>query len=434
MNNSQMNRSRRKFLDFIAKSGVTAPALKSSTLVAGLMANRFAQANEGVKRVVFVYTPLGVPQGLWLPHANGMNAATKPFEGLQSLCHFHQTYINGGGFGLMWKALGEVRFVRDWTGDTIDHQIGSVLGMTTPFPTLHLGVQSQYGAPESFSRKNQQPALPLDSPAQAYDTLFGQSGGTAPPHFRHNLQKQNILDAHLEAINCSRQQLSSAERLTIEHYESSLNALKAKLGESSVNAQACFRPAWNAQGFSLARPTAGRPVFLEEAFLQAEILTHALACGLTNVATLQLSDDYGSFIPHDTEFRGDMHQATCSSPLPNAYVEVVNYLNRCIVYLIEQLAERDDPAVPGTKLIDNTVVVQVSNQGDGPNHNGSGAPILIATKMPSFRTGIARLTSGNNLRSLQTVAVGLGLEAYIGQESHHCIWPCGRGIDTDYLI
>lgn len=430
MSNRVLEQSRRKFLEFIGKTGISGHALKTSSLLAGLMANRYAQANSGVKRVVFVYTPLGTPNGLWLPNGNQLNAATQAFEGLQPLCHFHETYVVNGGFGLIWKALGETRFTNDWTSNTIDHQIATVLGVATPFSTLHFGVQTKF---DSFSRKNQQLMRPMEDPGQTYAELFGGADGAVPAHFQRNSEKHNILDAHLEALNCSRTQLSSEEQTTIERYENSLNTLKSKLGDKPMDAQACYRPQWNSQGFSLERPTAGGPVFAEQAYLQAEIITHALACGLTNVATLQLGDDQGSFVPHDTQFRGDMHQATCGTSLPDAYVEVVNYLGRCIAYLIKQLAEQDDPAVPGTKLLDNTVVVQVSSQGDGPAHSGDYGPILIATRMPSFRTGIATPNRGTNLRALQTIAAGLGLEAYIGKENHHCIWPCGGGIDADFL-
>lgn len=436
MRSKILNQSRRRFLEFAGKSGISGYALKTSSLLAGLMANRYAQANtnSAVKRVVFVYTPLGTPNGLWLPNGNVLNEATLAFEGLQPVCHFHETQVVDAGFGQIWKAIAEVRYVQDWTSDSIDHQIAKALGTATPFPTLHFGVQTLF---DSFSRKNLQAVRHLDDPAQTYEVLFGAAGG--PAHFQRNAQKSNILDAHLQALDCSRTQLSSAERVAIEQYENSLNALKTKLENSQVNTQACTQPPWNSQGISLPPNGQGsQPPFAEQAYLQAETLCHALACGLTNVATLQLGDDQGSFFPHDTRFRGDMHQS-CHTGSLRDYAEVVNYLSRCIAYLIKKLAEQDDPAVPGTKLLDNTLVVQVSSQGDGDFHTGDTGPFLIATRMPAFKTGLATpyaTSADTHLRALQTVAVGLGLEQFIGKESHHCIWPCGErwgGVDTRLL-
>jgi hypothetical protein len=437
MHNKILHQSRRRFLEFVGKSGISSYALKTSSLLAGLMANRYAQANANkpVKRVIFVYTPLGTPYGLWLPQGNVLNEATQAFEGLQPVCHFHETEVVNAGFGQMWKALGEVRYINDWTSNTIDHQIAAVLGTATPFPTLHLGVQTLF---DSFSRKNLQAVRHLDDPLQTYEALFGAAGG--PAHFQRNTLKSNILDAHLQALDCSRTQLSSAERVAIEQYENSLNTLKNNLENITVNSQACTRPPWNSQGIRLTQDgQAVRPPFAEQAYLQAETLCHALTCGLTNVATLQLGDDQGSFVPHDTRFQGDMHQS-CHTGSRRDYAEVVNYLSRCIAYLIKRLAEQDDPAVPGTTLLDNTLVVQVSSQGDGDFHTGETGPVLIATRMPEFKTGLAtpfRTTSADtHLRALQTVAAGLGLEQFIGKQSHHCIWPCGEtwgGVDTAFL-
>ena len=92
------------------------------------MATRAAHAQSGVKRVVFVYTPDGAPNGLWLPNGAVLNQASLAYEGLQSVCNFREVEVIGSGHGLPRKCLGELRWGSDWTGDTIDQQIASVLG------------------------------------------------------------------------------------------------------------------------------------------------------------------------------------------------------------------------------------------------------------------------------------------------------------------
>lgn len=437
MTNKSIDRSRRAFLAFAGRSGIAHYALKRSTLLAGLLANRYARANGRVRRVVFVFTPLGSPSGLWLPDGNELNTATRAYEGLQEVCHFHETYVVHGGVGHPYKALSELRFEPDWTSDTIDHQIAKVLSVANPFPSLHFGVQAtSVGVPaDSFTRKNLKPVLPMEEPGRAYERLFG----TEPSHSRANAVKGNVMDAHRAALNCARSQLSSLEIATLDEYEASLAELRGQVADVASQTPACRLPDWNAQGYETrGSREQQRGVFAHQAYLQAEIIGHALACGLTNVTTLQLGDDHGSFVGHDTQFQRDLHQASCGAPI-TAYAEMVNYLSRCVAYLIRQLAAQDDPAVPGTKLLDNTLVLQVSNQGDGPTHSGYDGPNLLATRMPEFKTGVARNTGtsgSNNLTTLQTVAAGLGLEAYIGKEDHHCIWPCGNqwgGVDTTLL-
>ena len=54
-----VNTERRKFFDLVGKAGVAAGILRASPLVAGIFANRYAQAAGTMsKRVIFVYTPM----------------------------------------------------------------------------------------------------------------------------------------------------------------------------------------------------------------------------------------------------------------------------------------------------------------------------------------------------------------------------------------
>lgn len=428
MNNRNLNQSRRRFIEFVGKSGLGASALKGSSVLAGLMAHRYAQASNNVKRVVFVFTPVGAPPRLWLPDGNTLNKATQAFEGFQSVCHFHQTYVVDGNFGHIRKSMAEIRWTRDWTSDTIDHQIATVLGVTTPFNSLHFGVQTGIpeGAIEGMSARGPSAVIPLENPSLTYARLFGSSGDG---HAEEKTAASSVLEANLGALNCPRTKLSAEEGLTVEKYEHELTQLQQRVSNADSTKLACPASERNFPESS---------TFLEQAYLQTEIISQALACGLTNVVTLQLSDDQGNFVGSDPEFTGGVHGAACAGGHLTKYPELINDLSGCIAHLIAQLAAQDDPAAPGTKLLDNTVVVQVTQMGDGPNHTPSPAPSVIATRRPEFKVGLVSPYRGSssNLRILQTVAAGLGLEQYIGKENHHCIWPCGDeqgGVDTSFL-
>ena len=410
--------SRRQFLEFIGKSGATGAVLKHMPILAGLMANRYANAsNNPVRRVVFVYTPLGSPAGVWLPVDGKLNLATQGFSGVENDCHFHETEVVSAELGLIRKALGELRWNADWTGDTIDNQIATVLGASSPYAALNFSVQASPSIADALSRKNGRGVLSMDTPSQAMAALF--SSGALEMSIARQQAKSSLLAGHADALKCSQSLLSQEEKQTVEQLDDTISWLSRKLENTPNHTLACETPA-----FALPEPSG--ITFMEEARLQSDLMVHALSCGLTNVATLQLSDDQGNFVGSDPDFTGSMHQATCGSPGPEHYINMLNDLNGCIAHLIEQLAMHDDPAVPGTKLLDNTVVVQVSSIGHGPSHSSVGGPSVIATRMPQFKTGIATPQgSDNNLQILQTVAIGLGLEQYIGKESHHCIWPGG---------
>jgi hypothetical protein len=432
--NTIVHQSRRDFLAMLAKAGIGGALLRAAPLVGGLMATRAAHAQNGVKRVVFVYTPNGAPNDLWLPNGTTLNLSTKAYEGLQSLCNFREVEVVGSGHGLARRCLGELRWGSDWTGDTIDQQIASVIGTTTPFPSYTLGVQTN---PQEVVGRKAGDFVPAEnSPAAAYKQLFS----SAPPGEDPNeilARKQSIMDVNREALKELRGRLGAFERETLEKHEAALLEVEARLQASASGglSAACSSPAWNANGYPTTGPVPGGEVgvFAHQAELHSDIIVAALQCGLTNVITLQLGWHQGEWYGHDTQYRGN-HHGSCHAALAEENAEMTNYLSRCVAYLVRRLVDADDPAVPGTKLIDNTVVVQVSDMGDGRDHSAGNGPNMIATRMAGFKQGTVT-RGGNNYEVLEAVVEGMGLGQYKGTDANaHKIWPCAGGsIATDLL-
>ena len=410
----------------VSKAGISGALCKAVPLVGGLMATRAAHAQSGVKRVVFVYTPDGAPNGMWLPNGTTLNTSTKAYEGLQAVCNFREVQVVASGHGNARKALGELRWGRDWTGDTIDHQIASVLGANTPYESVMLGVQTD--PQQTVSRKSGDRVPFQNSPAAAYSQLFG----TPPPAndaASFLARKRSVMDVNRAALASLKNRLGAFERELLDKHETALAEVEQRIVDS-VNftpREGCMSPAWNANGYPTNGPSAGEVgVFAHQAELQSDVTVAALMCGLTNVVTLQLGWHQAVWYAHDTQYRGD-HHGSCHSAPAQANAEMTNYLSRCVAYLVDRLMKEEDPAVPGTRLIDNTVVVQVTDMGDGRDHSGGDGPNMIATRMSSFKQGTVT-RGGTNLEVLEAVVEGLGLSQFKGTDRDvHKIWPCGGG-------
>ncbi len=421
--NATIRKSRRDFLSMLSKASVGAGLCKAAPLVGGLMATRAAHAQSRVARVVFVYTPDGAPNGLWLPNGQTLNMATQAYEGLQSICNFREVEVVGSGHGNPRKCLGELRWSRDWTSDSIDQQIASVLGATTPYESYTLGVQ--VNPQEGIGRKSGDAVPAQNSPAAAYAQLFGAA---PPPGDTEGFlaRKRSVMDVNRAALAELKGKLGAFERETLEKHEVALQNVETRLIESvsAEPAEGCDAPAWNANGY----PTEGGQdgAFAHQAELQSDIIVAALQCGITNVMTLQLGWHQAEWYAHDTDFRGNHHNS-CHGATAVENAEMTNYLSRCVAYLINRLVQEDDPAAPGTKMIDNTVVVQVTDMGDGQDHSGGDGPNMVATRMPTFKQGTVS-SGGTHYEVLEAVVEGLGLAPYKGTDAMaHKIWPCAGG-------
>ncbi len=429
--NTIVNRSRRDFLGLVGKAGIGAALLRAAPLVGGVMATRSARAqSRGPARVVFVYTPDGAPNGLWLPSGSTLNVATQAYAGLEAICNFREVEVVGSGHGLARKCLGELRWSQDWTSDTIDQQVASVLGATTPYESYTVGVQTN---PQEVIGRKSGDAVPVqNSPAAAYEQLFGGAPPTSDTA-GFLARKQSVMDVNRAALAELKGRLGAFERETLEKHETALRQVEQRLVDS-VNfepAEGCDAPPWNAGGHATDGGEA--TPFLHTAELQSDVIVAALSCGLTNVMTLQLGWHQATWYGHDTNYGGD-HHGSCHAASAADNAEMTNYLSRCVAYLVRRLMEADDPAAPGTKMIDNTVVVQVTDMGDGRDHSGGNGPNMIATRHPGFKQGTVS-SGGNNLEVLEAVVEGLGLGMYKGTDADaHKIWPCAGGSVATELL
>lgn len=420
--NQIIHQQRRHFLNMLSKAGIASALLNASSLVGGLMATRFAHAQGGIKRVIFVYTPNGAPKGKWLPANLGtMNDATKAYLPVSSYCNFVPVEIVNSGHGQASKCLSEMRFDL-WSsplGDTIDQQIARCIGINMPFQSYFLGVQT--AGVDLISRKSGSPIPSEDSPAAAYQKLFGTSSAS-------DLNpKINVLDLHRDALNGLKNKMGSFEKNLLETHEASLASLQNRL--TSLR-NACASPVWNANGYNTQGPAVNgeKGIFKQQAELQADIIVAALSCGLTNVITLQLGNTQADWYGYGTNCKSTHHNAGHTLDI-TGYSELTNQLSGCVAYLIKKLIDTPDPAVPGTRLINNTVLLQVTDMGDGTDHSGANGPNLLATAMPGFKSGkIFTQNNGNNLQLLEGIVAGLGLSQYLGTDPLTAkIWPCAGG-------
>lgn len=382
---SVTNLRRRKFLEFVGKAGVSSRLLASSSLVAGVFANRYAQANsEQTKRLVYCYLPNGAANGQWLPTPLGqMNACTKPYgpEGydVADICHFREVDVLMHGHASAYQALGVVNYI----DPTMDRRLASILNAYTPHSYVYVGV-----AATSAGSLCSNVGPCVDGVEAAYQSVFRST--------IRNHRRDAMFAHHQETLQQLQTKLGAEEKQRLEQHAEALKTLAVQLDQSD-KIGAC--PA--------AQPDLPTYNIQDHGKAMADLIILALQCGLTNIATLQLANHQGTWTMHNSDFKMDFHQSQKGVSYPQYYNEMVAYLSQVPAYFIQQLMTQKGP--DGEPLIKSTVFAQVTCMGNGADHSSANAPFILATQMPGFAPGFSAQNSGTTMDFNGAIPRGMGI-------------------------
>lgn len=426
---------RRNFLKFIGKAGVALPILQASSVGAGLMLARQAEAAGTVPRkIIFLHIPEGTPYKAtetFTPSADlTLKRCSKPLETVKNECVFfgNMDVEGGGGHGGMHRVLGGQVSATYAAGSntTIDLALASTVGATSPVSSLLLGVLT--GGRDTISAKNgQQNSGFQDSPKAAFDRLFGGAIDASPIG---NKRDKKIQDANIIALTKLKSKLGSYELARLDEHESAMNKLKTDIdGAASAGAVAgCSSPTFNSSGLTSAQTNAE---FHNLFALQTENAILALRCNLTRVCAIQLGDTQASFdVPGNAssadnipDLHGSVHNGAFGhylpgvfdkdgKPVPDGGYHFANFriaLTEKVTYLINKLKTTDDGF--GGKMIDSTLIVQVTDMSDGMSHLGDDAPFFLAGGGSAIKRGqvITMAKGTTHYRLLDTAAEYMGV-------------------------
>ncbi len=382
---------RRKFLDMLSKAGVSAGLMRAAPLVGGLMSVRFAEAAATAdKKFILIYHPNGGPR-------NYLNSVAinplKPFA--SSVAALTMSIGKPGNHGNIHFAAGAISYNRDDAmSSSIDQQIAKVIGNNTPQRSIQLGVQS--GTQEGINRLNGAAVTRIDNPQTAIDRYF--SGGST---IITNDRKLSILDANKQGLDAIRNKLGFDERYRLEEHLATLNQLETRLraSQTSTTSGSCANPAVPITKSALV-----------EYRTQGDIAVAALACGLTNVVSIQFNETNASWLPGDgtadaVPFNADHHQVNHGSQATDLLPLVSEYMNKGVANIIDKLQKAG--------IYNQTVVLVISEMGDGANHEPDGGPITVASGIPGFRAG-NRAIGLDHHNIFADVVKLLGLQGSVG--------------------
>jgi len=399
---------RRLFLR-AAALGLAAPAALNLSRLA------VAAPAAAPKRMLIFHMPHGVPNIHYNPKVTGSDLTQftlKLPQGFQSILgglepykqyvNVYQgfKYPNEGGGGPHVNAVNFLTNSKDLVGNaprlSIDHAIGQKLGVKP----LNLGASARpLGAVTVYPKVFWDGTGFIEAeknPVKAADAVFG--GLKAPTSVNPDLEAREALLKLTEGEVQGLQQELSALTSEQSKLKSHLDALLAlHSGSSGGGALSCTAapslpnvekiralnmpdvtpegtPNWYLGDY--VGDNQNFPLILAA---QMEVAAQAIACNASPIVTLQAMFStsamnfkfMGIAKPHhnDISHNGpEMNPEMASNPLVTDFAIAQRwFIDQIVEGLVKPLLV-DDPAAPGSKIIDNTIIYVCSEIGDGQNH------------------------------------------------------------------
>jgi Protein of unknown function (DUF1552) len=290
---------------------------------------------------------------------------------------------------------------------TLDQYLAEQLKGNTPYRNLALSATPSTDIGQGFIsfRAAAQAETMIRSPKQLFDTLFKTSmmstGGAADmTAARRRMRQASVLDLVREDAKRLEARLGAGDRQRLGQYFQSISELEKQV--SAVPSSTCTAP---------AAPTSASDWHTKSKQM-IDLAVLAFACDLTRVVTMQYSDSWGvhytgyqlgqgsegvgnwsdHFLSHKLD---DTDRATDLDGLPRAeaqriadarVVQTSRFKVRRFSYLVNALKKVSTPS--GT-LLDETLAMYISENGDGDSHGRKNMPILLAGHAGGFQTGRA---------------------------------------------
>lgn len=309
-------------------------------------------------------------------------------------------------------------------GPTLDQYLADQIGGDTAYRNLALSATPSNDIVQghiSF-RANGQAASTQRDPRQLFREIFKTGDLTDDTAQQEAARRTSLLDhVRLDAQRLN-QRIGSEDKKRVDEYLTSISELEKQF--AATPEPGCLAPDEPAMG--------GDWHSKSKLFIDLGVL--AMACGLTRVVTMQYSDSWGvhyggynlgegieglgdwsdHFISHKL---GDTDRATDLDGLPSAEATRIANLRvettgrfkaRRFAYLVDKL--KSYPTQNGT-LLDDTLAMFMSENGDGDSHSRQNIPILLAGHVGGFKTGRSISVTGNTGALHSTILGYYGIDA-----------------------
>jgi len=429
----------------LAAAGAVAIPLPLFDILLNESGTAYAQGTPLRRCYVTWFFGNGVLPGMWVPTATGtgdnwaLSAQLQPLAALKS----ELTVISGLGHSFSASGPHPDGSAASNTGAgtknktaqlaSIDQIIANVIGTTTPFKSLQMGVTpATPDGPETTLKAISHtgpnaPLVPEFDPAKVFSRIFsGVSASSSttvdPKQVALTNVKGSVLDAVTADIKELEQTLGATDRTRLDSHLQGIVQLENLIkGMSAPPPATCVLPGAPAVG-----PDSKSEVPPAVNTAMVGLAAMALACDRTRVIAFNYSLPAAHIYYRElaANMDADFHNTIChgdpgtSSSQPRVNTGVL-FTMQCFAEFLSKLQSISEGS--GT-LLDNSLVYATSCTAWGKVHTTSEWPVLLAGKAGGQFSGNQhfRLPNGNLSQALMTVGNAMGANlTQIGLDSGH---------------
>ena len=444
--------TRRDFLRGAGGAAVAVPILGSGLFGTPAFGRTPTSGPALPKRFIFMLHPNGVITEQWFPQQVrsesdfDLNVCHAPLQRYKDrLTLFHGVHLSSGSVGpgephqkgmgamLSGMPLQEGDFVggdgsrAGWgSGVTIDQLLARQIGRQTPFGSLELGVRADsHGGSEVRTRISYagpgQPLPPQNDPGQVFDRLFSDFMTDEGVVQEVRQRRASILDGVLDQFDALMRRAGAEDRARLEQHMELVRDMERRLAVGDITGAACMVPATPEAMAADSEDT--MPKIMKA---QIDLMVMAMACDLTRVATLQISNAKNHIRYPWLDSLGDGHGLSHAGPSNtqaiNEWVARDTWHAAQLAYLCDALA--NIPEGEGT-MLDHTLILWCSEIARGNTHSHKDMPFLmVGSNGGYFKTGrYLRYSDASHNDLLVSIMHSFGVEVKTVGDERFCSGP-----------
>ena len=359
------------------------------------------------KRFIGIYHPNGVYTPQWFPTGDENNFTLGPIH--QALAPWKSQLLFTGGVDMQVAVQGpgeqhqrgigalltgakldQGTFVGNdgsragyALGPSIDQTLVGMIGQGTRIPSLQLGVHAllpNVAGVVSY-RGPTQPLLPQNDPRVTFRTLFMDSGTPPTEMEKLRVRRRSVLDAVQTQLASLKKGVSKSDQARLDQHLTLVRELENRLTALPPGTcQSPTDPGTIAFEREAEIPTVAR--------LQLDLLTLAIRCDLTRIATVMFSDAMNHIAMPHLNITADIHNLTHYSDSDPERLKVATRDTWQAGVLAALLQELDSiQEADGSTALAHTLVFWGSDVSRGNVHSHDDMPFMLAGGGAGFRMG-----------------------------------------------